>query len=346
MNLRSGSEAVSSLNTASIAPKRRRRVLQVGYGLALMLVLFELAGRHWGLHHPVIFERTTYGYRVVPNQDILRFGNRAFFNALGLRSETTTALPAAGVVRVLCLGDSVTYGGPIMDQTDTYPYRLGEQLTGLPESVEVLNASAPGWAIDNEMGWLRENGALGSRYVILTISTHDLFQPLASASVVGSHPAYPDRQPEFAIEEIAVRYVWPRLAPWISIADPGVGGHDQWSDEQARANLDTVLLMEQIVRQSGGSLVVLLSSESIDPRMDSLAATARQRMVEALARKNVSVLTIDDAINRLGRSFLYRDTVHPNPEGNRAMAIAAADYLRPRIAAVVQGRGRMEVQSR
>lgn len=334
MNPQSCVEAVNPQPTARTTSRYYLLLLIVA--VVAPLVSLEIAGRYWGLHHPIVFERTTYGYRVVPGQDIRRFGNRAYFNSMGLRSEPASTVPAAGMVRILCLGDSVTYGGAVTDQADTYPYQLQVQL-GAPARVEVLNASAPGWAIDNEMGWLRDNGILGSRYVVLALSTHDLFQPLAVSSNVGTHPAFPDHRPMLALEEIAVRYVLPRVLPSLDLADPGVRDSDQWTEEMARANRDSVLLMEQMVRNSGGTLVVMISTEAIDPSQNELASNARRKLVEALDRREVGVLNIDDAIQRHGRSTLFRDRVHPNTEGNRVLATTVAEYLRPRIAGNTRG---------
>jgi lysophospholipase L1-like esterase len=335
MNPQSCVEAENPLATARTKSKYRWLLLVVA--VVAPLVSLEIAGRYWGLHHPVVFERTTYGYRIVPGQDIRRFGNRAYFNSLGLRSEPASAVPAAGMVRILCLGDSVTYGGATTDQADTYPYQLQAQLGGVPGRIEVLNASAPGWAVDNELGWLRDNGTLSSRYVVLTLSTHDLFQPLAMSSTVGTHPSFPDHRPMLALEEIAVRYVLPRLLPSLDLADPGVRGDEQWTEEMARANRDSVLLMDQMVRNSGGTLVVMISTEAIDPNQSDLANSARRQLVEALDQRDVGVLNIDAAIQRYGRAALFRDTVHPNPEGNRVLAAAVAEYLRPRIAGDTRG---------
>src|SRR5262249_58482770 len=88
----------------------------------------EAVARAFGLHTPVLYERMTYGYRVRASQDIQRFGHRVFYNSYGLRSEPMTPSPAAGVTRILCLGDSITNGGTSTDQSETYPYLLERYL--------------------------------------------------------------------------------------------------------------------------------------------------------------------------------------------------------------------------
>ena len=310
---------------------RRTWLRLAGLALLILVVAAELLGRWLGLHHPVLFERTEYGYRVKPNQDILRFGNRVFFNDLGLRSESTPASPSPGTIRVLCIGDSVTYGGATTDQARTYPYLLQEQLK--PQPVEVLNASAPGWAVPNELGWLKANGTLGSSFVVLTISTHDLFQQLAPSSIVGRHPSFPDHEPTLALEGVASRYLLPRVVPWITTLDPGVSRDGGWSDRGARLVLEDIEAFVRLVRAAGARPVLLLSTEAIDPTEDGLAAVARRQLYEALSKLDVPILTIDAAIAREGRAALYRDTVHPNEHGNLVFAQAVAAYLQPYLSA-------------
>jgi lysophospholipase L1-like esterase len=305
--------------------KRGLRALAVVAGLA---VAAELAGRAIGIDRPVIYEKTTYGYRVAPNQDLRRFGNRSFYNAEGLRSELMNPLVAPGTLRVLCLGDSVTNGGAITDQADTFPYRLQELLGRGARKVEVLNASAPGWAIANELGWLRDNGIFQSDVVVLTLSTHDLFQEIAPPAVVGTHPSFPGKRPLFALQDAWEHYARPFLFPSIDTADPGVanaGAEDApESEPQARLNREDVMAIESIVRQQGGLLLVLLLSQGSDRNDDGLAAAARRQLSAALAARGVPLLNIDDDIRRQGRAALYRDDVHPNPVGNHAIAAVLA----------------------
>src|SRR5215475_14021339 len=107
---------------------RPRFWLWVLAALVMVLVTGEGVGRYYGLDHPVLYEGTAFGYRVQPNQDIRRFGNRIFYNSFGLRSEATDSTPKPGVLRVLCIGDSITNGGSPTDQTQTYPYLLEKLL--------------------------------------------------------------------------------------------------------------------------------------------------------------------------------------------------------------------------
>lgn len=308
----------------------RWRILAVAL-LIVLLSAAEVAGRAVGLHTPIIYETTDYGYRVVPEQNIHRFGRHAFFNAEGMRSPPIAALPAASTVRVLFLGDSVTNGAIHIDQDDTYPNVAERLMRRRFPAIETLNASAPGWATGNELGWLRRHGSYGSRFVVLTISTHDLFQPDAPGSVVGQHPSFPARPPTLALQEFFVRYVQPFLSQRFEIADPGVGALRD-PDQPARSILN-VLSIDDAVRASNAELVVVFLEERTDRGDDTLTKGAKRVFFASMASRAIPVLTFATRIERFGHESLFFDEVHPNVEGNRLIAEMAAAALGDRIAA-------------
>ncbi|MFN0040745.1 MAG: SGNH/GDSL hydrolase family protein [Burkholderiales bacterium] len=304
----------------------RRRWLTLGVLAVCALLAAEGIGRVAGLHHPVLYEVTGYGYRVKPGQDIRRFGNRYFSNAFGLRSESTTSLPGPGVLRILCLGDSLTNGGAVTDQAETYPYFLNQQLGTAKRSVEVLNASAPGWAIANELGWLQANGTFGASVVILTMGGADLYQPAASSEIVGHHPSFPSDARWLALHELGARYLLPRLFPQ-SLADPGTGqpaGNSSVLDHV----VEHVLAVARYARSHDATPVILYVERPGQVDLSNLHMQhAKSLLFAALARENISVLSTREAVEQAGGTALFRDGLHPNAEGNRVLALTAAKLL-------------------
>lgn len=287
--------------------------------LALAALLVEVAGRAFGLHTPVLYEATDYGYRVAPNQEIHRFGHSIRYNAMGLRNDTVPALPAPGVTRILCLGDSVTNGGAVTSQQDTITAKLEALLRRRMRQPEVLNASAPGWAIANEAGWLRTVGTLGSSYVVLIISTHDLFQDPAPSSTVDSHPSFPSTRPVLALQEVLNRYLLPRFAPSIVQQDPGAAGVAATSEAAAR-NRQLVTAIADKVENDGSRLVVVFLEQAGDNDGDLPTLAAKRRMFALLGERRVPVVTLGSEVERLGREAMFADEVHPTPAGNQVIA--------------------------
>jgi lysophospholipase L1-like esterase len=273
----------------------------------------------------VLYEATPYGYRARPSQEILRFGNRVSYDERGLRSEPVADRPPPGVLRVLCLGDSITNGGTLTDQHDTYPYRLAERLRALRGPVEVLNASAGGWALANAAGWLEANGTLHSALVVLGVASHDLFQPPAPAAIVDAHPSFPSRPPRLALAELAVRYALPRLGLAAVAADPGVG-------ERVAADVGPALAaLERIrgqVAASGATLVLLLIEQplGLEPADDATVA-AKAALRRFAGERGIPLVAPAPLIEAGGGARLFRDGLHPGPAGNDVIAAAVADAL-------------------
>jgi lysophospholipase L1-like esterase len=308
-----------------------RRTLALGGILMALLGTCEIVGRAFGLHTPVLYETTDYGYRVHPGQDLRRFGNRIHYDSFGLRSDGAAAEPPAGVLRVLCLGDSLTNGGAIMDQADTYPYVLQQRFIISEKKVEVLNASAPGWAIANEAGWLRANGTFGARILLLTIGTSDLFQDEARPDIVDRHPSFPSRSPPLALEEFWLRYVVPRLMRE-SFADPGAGEIAGSPPEPGKA-VAQVISIAEFARQNGAVPLVLFIERpgGLEPS-DAQVQAAKSLLFDALKQHGISHSNTRDLIEQSGSTSLFRDGLHPNAAGNRVVAKAAFELLDPAIA--------------
>lgn len=289
--------------------------------LVVLVAAAEFVARASGLGRPLLYEKTDYGYRVVPAQDLRRFGHRVSYNAYGMRSEPITPLPAAAVTRILCIGDSITFGSTSADQEETYPYRLQSLLEASRTGrYEVLNVSAGGWAIENEEGWLARHGLFGSRAVILQLATHDLFQAPASGEVVGSHPSFPDRRPRFALQELVQRYLLPRLR------DPGevLYHHDRDDVTRTMGSLERIA---RLVRAQGAELFVLHVEQppGVEPD-DDLTRYGKAALQAKANELRMPLVAPAAAVAAEGGAALFFDGLHPNERGNRVLAreVAAA----------------------
>lgn len=298
---------------------RKMRMLPF-ISLAILLLVAELLARSVGLHTPVLYERTAYGYRVAPNQTLKRFGRAVVYNSQGLRSGPLSGVPDSGELLVLCLGDSITNGGTLTDQADTYPYRLERELEG----PRVFNASAGGWALENELGWLRVNGTFGASVVVLEVATHDLFQPLAGSDLVGRHPSFPERAPFLATSELLLRYFLPWLGVGPARIDPGAKGVEQSAADMERA----LAALDGLVRESRARraepVVMFVEQPAPLERGDPIILEAKRRMRELLEREHVSLVETAPWVEREGGSALFRDGLHPNAAGNAVLAKSVA----------------------
>lgn len=288
--------------------------------LALVLATVEISLRMLGMHRPVLYERTDFGYRIRPGQDLTILGKRSFYNSMGLRSKEVSALPAAGRMRILCVGDSITNGGSRADQDETYPSFLSSLLEQDGRDVEVLNISASGWALENELKWLQRFGTLGSQWVIQQVATHDLHQDFVTSDVVDSQATFPSAHPGTALGYLFARFVKPRLNR-LSSNDPGVDAVSRESEDLRRslAHLDAILAL---VRRAGASLMVVLVEQPEKHEPKDAYANAAKLALASWARENdvPLVLTADRLSRGAGHEDNFRDVIHPNETGNRILA--------------------------
>ena len=95
-------------------------------------------------------------------------------NSLGLRGPEIERSAPPGRIRILVLGDSMTFGY-YLEEEETFPARLEARLRADGIDAEVVNTGSGGWSIGSETRFLIERGlALEPDHVILAICANDL----------------------------------------------------------------------------------------------------------------------------------------------------------------------------
>lgn len=292
----------------------------------MLVVPAEISARYFlGLGDPMLYETSpVYGYRPLPNQNVRRIGNRIFYNAQGLRSEPISTVTKPGTIRVLCIGDSITFGGVQTDQEQTYPYQLQEVLNRQSKKFEVLNASAGGWAIENTEAYLRQEGIYHSSFVVLELGSHDLFQPKNLGEQVGIN--YPTSKPLFALQEGFFRYLIPRFFPNLQPQEANL--QPAITEKDLKRNLASFNRIANIVRAKQAQLIVILveQPDNLEPK-NALANYSKKLMAQEAKKINVPYKNLGEDFRLAGNNELFRDGLHPNPAGNKVMAIAVAQLI-------------------
>jgi lysophospholipase L1-like esterase len=123
----------------------------------------------------------TYGY-FYPNQDkLLLFPGmppyRVRVDSNGFRSvgvDSKNFLGAPGITKILCLGDSITFGLFVNDE-DSYPYRLQSLIEKNGKQAIALNAGVGGATLPDYLYYLRHKGLiLHPDVVILNFCYNDV----------------------------------------------------------------------------------------------------------------------------------------------------------------------------
>ena len=154
--------------------------LVISFSLVLSEAVLRLSGRVAvnGLHTapeeifyqiPGIFEPgQDFIYRVKPE---LPF--HISVNSLGYRGPEIHRKKPQGTIRILCLGDSLTFGD-FVDDNEAFPYQLQELFKQEVGKVEFINGGAGGSTIVDQFYFLKKSMAIEPDIVILTFFLNDI----------------------------------------------------------------------------------------------------------------------------------------------------------------------------
>lgn len=296
------------------------------------VVVAELGARLAGFHRPLLYERTAYGYQPVAGQRVRFFAKHTWYNRWGARGDELADLPEPGVLRILCVGDSITNGGVGIDQRDSYPELLAGLLRAQLPRVEVQNASAGGWALENEEGWLRAHGIRGSHFVVLQVATHDMHQRMASGAIVGVKATFPERHPRLAVAHVIDRYLLPRLGLAPDTRDPGIEPAEYEAQDIARARRVLSRIHDFVTAQRAHLLVMHVAQPpGIEPDTE-FARTAKRELRDWAESRGVRLIETEQAMIGAGGRAMFKDAIHPNVAGNRVLAKSVADAVLAQLA--------------
>lgn len=169
---------------------------------SIIICIVELILRFkLGFCDAVLFEANDkYEYIAQPNQTRTRFGVRICFNTYSQRS----AEPDVTKTKILGLGDSILYGGSMLDQ-DSIATSIFTRETGM----QMLNIATGSWGPDNCAAYLRETGLFDAKAMVLVCSSHDAYDVMSFTPVVDHYATYPSKQYTCAVCELVERYFIP-----------------------------------------------------------------------------------------------------------------------------------------
>lgn len=120
-------------------------------------------------HDPLV------GHALAPGQHTFTHSFPVSTNSHGFRDREYPLVPSSGTVRILCLGDSLTFGDGVAVE-DTYPKRLEAILGEHGErKVEVINTGVPSYDTWQEITFFESKGAkFEPRIVVLGFYGNDI----------------------------------------------------------------------------------------------------------------------------------------------------------------------------
>lgn len=203
-------------------PTRRITVWIAIFVLALLLLGNFLLSRLLGLGNPIVVAPdAACAFIEAPNQHAYRFFHEVDIDRFGMRSAPFAPEPAPGTLRIMFVGDSITYGTTRVGQSDIFTQILRRNLPAIVhQPVEVLNASASAWAPSNELDYVRSRGIFHSDLVLLVLNDGDISQPRAVITGgLSQDTTY--HHSTTALGEIWTRFLMPRIFHHAARKDAG-----------------------------------------------------------------------------------------------------------------------------
>ncbi len=159
-----------------------------------------------GLGNPVLYEiNPLYGYRPKPNQVIepkggmsFLYASRVTINNLGLRAADNWNTDPSN--KIIFLGDSVTYGGQYVDDSQLFSTLSGNALPAW----QVGNAGVNAWGVENIVGLVRDSGFSPAEVIVTCVIEGDFYR---GTTRVSSVPLW-IKPPRFALQDLLMHNVW------------------------------------------------------------------------------------------------------------------------------------------
>ena len=295
-----------------------KRKIYIAISICFILIaLLECTLRFvFGFCDAVLYQSSpAYEYIAQPNQHRYRFFSHIDYNSYSQRSEE----PDSTKTIVLGLGDSVIFGGTMLDQ-DSIATTLFSKETGM----QMLNISSGSWGPDNCAAYLKEKGTFGAKAMVLVCSSHDAFDVMSHIPVVGIYPNYPDKQYKLAIWEVVDRYLMPRIKVYFSgkqLLDPDAQVVEKVKSDEGVAN-------KALNFDSGFDQLLQISEEKHIPFFIYLHPEVGEVMSRKYKEGGLMIMEwakthhikLIDGLNEGVTVDMYRDVIHLNEKGQRNLA--------------------------
>ena len=243
---------------------------------------------------------------------------RVLVSSQGLRDDTVEIPKPAGVKRLLCVGDSTTFGWGVQAEE-----AFCQRLQGFLPGWETINLGVPGYNTMQEVRRLEVVGIpLEPDLVVLLFDGNDLQPPIVYG---GSGPS------TWLLDRSAlVRWVAARLK---TTGDEeqgqdegrdhaGAGPDDPFADWDGEAEvLKAFARLDQLRAREGFKLLVLLPSDDENRALESM-----------LKARGIANENIRHALRgtQPGDEMMIPDDGHPNAQGHERIAKAIATLLHQR----------------
>jgi hypothetical protein len=277
--------------------------------LIISLLVVELMLRFLvGLGDPLLYRPSPlFGYRLQENQLVQRRGIEIRVNNLGLRAEADWDSSRSG--KVLFLGNSVTFGGTYLANTELFSHHAVAGLKGVVSG----NGGVNGWGVENIHALIVGGDFLPASTYVTVLQDMDFDRGL---SKFAGQPFW-IRKPVCALEELAV------LAAFHLFQVSKDGYEESIRPDEREKGVERAVLrlkeMDEFLRAKGFVHLIYMSTDT-HQLLDGLPADTVVAKYLRLSGLRVSYLADSPEIRGLAGTdveTLFYDWNHLDKEGHR-----------------------------
>lgn len=263
--------------------------------LVLCLGLIEISVRILGIADVPIREANNItGYIPKPNQNGRFIGNSWTINEMQMISRKPFTREGE---EILIAGDSVVFGGNLLNQTD----RVGEQLDALLSDANVYAVADNSWGFKNSLNYIENNfAALRKLEVIVFVLNSGDFGAPSSWRCNSIHPVdSPTSHFIFALKKYFLTECLKTIPPHLVVPD-----------------YDIEMKLSALGKALPNTAIKILLYQNRDEW------NKRKSLKRLLKNINLSGASLSELLDYRSewKSEFYMDNIHPNSDGARALA--------------------------
>ena len=251
-------------------------------------------------------------------------------NTLGFRGREFQLAKAPGALRVLCLGDSYTFGHHVTDE-EAFPALLDRRLRQGGRG-EAINGGANGFTILDEARFLKSKGmALDPDLIVLVFSQNDiadLARPVPMIDAMRAHARLKSRPvigPALKVlQRTATFNAMQRMAAWMRVRD--LRARDAAPADEAPLWDRYRAALADLAGTAGRTRVLVAAWPSAEQSLAGQVPPSHAALASAAQANGLAFLDLSPAmaavIRQGGAPYLVPLDGHPSAAGHRAAAEA------------------------
>ena len=289
-------------------------IISIFISVLLIEILLRINGI--GSNNVLYYPSNFYGYYQVPDQKLNRRGNSISLDKYGNRNPEKNTLENSSL---FFLGDSVTYGGSVVSDNETFSYLVAKKM-----NLNYLNISSNGWGIPNIINFIEFNNLYkkDSTYVLTCIN--DCYH----RNIRKIEQNFFASKTDFMAISILYRYAI------FKILNKSYSSDKQIISEKAD-NLKTAELSVNLLNdfkkklESMNSKLILIHSPNKQRMKDLIIKEkiyeeySRETILKILSKSKLEIIQITDYFNEKeieNFAHFFVDSVHLNKKGHEIYA--------------------------